>query len=531
MRKRSIIWLLLLSLVGGPSVSAQTLPAVLLEDFAGQAVPHTSSGLINRLIGEVMTAFNLESSDGMFLDDTEGESRFQVTVPIDEDVSVSFYTGQSTHEAGFFIYQQVASHEPVAFDRLRRLVELVDASISEEDLQEVYDQWLEDLAGTQTLQLGNHVVTTYPIEKEGQELVAFEVLYEYFNSVFEDEAVEDRVTTFYDASGEFTNIYAPDYADNQEEVFVNRVFINRILQELSQTFGFDVSPEHLTTMGNTVYYYPEELAAFGRLNEFYIFSGQTGQDARIELRFTLGHEAKETPAMNHLQKQKRSFFYFFAKLLDPDLTDNEIEQAFLDITYEEVFDYRLGRLIIQTEGYTDETISMARLLRAEEIEAVFPNSVTSVSEEQANQVILPEEEYHLASVEKLANPEKIYAPFEPYKRLDSGSGQAMREFEELSKARWKEVPNYKSVVTMTGDVLSSQLHGNWLELTLESDDFFENYYVYLPEVDLNISGSIEVTGKNLGMQHSDSGLNLSVLAESIKQDGQVIYQAGGEQDE
>lgn len=531
MLKRSIMFILMLCFIGLPRISGQTLPNLLMENYEGKAIPHTSSGLTNRLITQVMTEFDIEGSKEMYLDQRDGESRFQVEIPLGEDgLSVSFYTGKSTHGQGFYIYQKVASEKVADFETIHRLVNLVDESLSEEAIQEAYDQWLMDLSGTQNFILGGHAVNTYNYIEDEKEYLAFEVMYEYFDTVFEDESVQNIVTTLYDDSTEFPNIYAKDYADNQEEVYVNRVFINRILHGISQTFGFELGEEHLTAMGNTVYYYPEELAEFGRLNEFYIFSGQSGAGSRIEIRFTIAHNDTQTPAINNLEDQRRSFFYFFAKLLDPLLTDVEIEQAFLDTVYEDRGEYRLGHILIQKEGFTDETISMYRLLTFEEIEAVFPDSINTVSKEQASDILLAEDEYHIASAEQLANPDKIYDSYLPYTRLASGRGNAKLEFETLTQEYWEILPNFKAPLTITGKVIASNEQENWLEIKPDNASFFESYYVYTPGITLELSGMVEVTGQNLGVQ-DEGPENLSILAQSIKQAGELIYQAGGDQNE
>lgn len=530
MLRRLFVCLFMLCFITIPSIEAQILPAVLLEDFEGQAVPHTSSGLINRLISAVMSEFSLEGSSEMFLDDSAGESRFQVEISLDDAMSVSFYTGESTHEAGFYIYQQIASEEAPDFETFQRLINLVDEAISEGELQEAYDRWLDEPEEKQNFILGDHMVYTEVNEITGKELMTFEVMYEYDNTVFEEDAVQNMVTTFYDDSKEFPNIYAQDYANNQEEVYVNRVFINRILHELSRTFGFEISTDHLSAMGNTVYYYSAELAEFGRINEFYIFSGRSGNQSRLEIRFTLGQNEWGSANIRYLEDQRRSFFYYFAKLLDPELTDLEVEQAFLDTLYEAHEEYRLGKLIIQKEGFTNETISMARVLNLNEIDAVFPESIQSVSKQQKNRVLLAEDTYHVASVEQLANPEKIYASYAPFTRLTSGSGSSRKEFDELSQSFWDKLPEYKTLMSFTGEVVSTKPEENLLEVKPAGEDFFETFYVYTPEANLEISGIIEVTGVSLGMQHSGAP-NLSLLAQRIQQEGQLIYQAGGGQDE
>lgn len=531
MFKRSIACLLIVCLNGLPIISAQNLPAVMMENYEGTAIPHTSSGLINRLIGAVMTEFDLESADQMFVNEEEGESRFQVEIPLNSDgLAVSFSAGESTHEAGFYIYQRIASEEAVDFETLELLVQLVDNSIPEEELQAAYDQWLTDEEGKQQFTLGNYMVDTYTFMEADKEFMAFEIRYEYYDEVFEADGVQNIVTSFYDQATEFPDIYAVDYADKTEEAFVNRVYINRILHELSQTFQFELSEEHLTAMGSTVYYYPQELAEFGRINEFYIFSGFTGPNARIEIRFTLGHNDPDAPGLKNIDHQYRSYFYIFAKLLQPELTDLEIEQALLDSTNENGSEYRLGSIVIQKESYASETISMARLLTAEKVNEVFPNSIENVPEEQQDRVLIAENTYHVASVEQLADPEQIYQPYVPYIRLASGSGPARKEFEELSAAYLNNLPDYKSTVNITGEVISSDTEKNWLKIKPVEASFFDSYHVYTTGENLNLSGIIEVTGQNLGMQHS-GGPNLTLIADSIQQEGQVIYQSGGDQNE
>lgn len=530
--KRLILSLVMcVALLTLPSGSAQTLPAVLLEDYAGQAVPHTSSGLVNRLVSAVLTEFDIESSEEMFVDSREGDSRFQVSIPLDEaGLSVSFYAGQSTEADNFYIYQQITSEEVADFETVQRLVRLVDVSLSEEALQAVYDQWLAALDESQEFELGEHVVSTYVVEEAGQSLHAFEVMYQYSNAVFEEAGVQDVVTTFYDNSVAFPNIYAEDYAGNQEEVFVNRVFINRILHEIQQSFGFNLTEAHLTAMGNTLYYYPEELAAFGRVNEFYIYSGEAGVGSRLEIRFTVAHNATETPGIQYLEDQKKSFFYFFAKLLEPDLMDEEIEAAFLEMSQSEASQIQLGQVLVQTAGFTDETISMSRQLSADVLDAVFPNSISSVSQEQAASVILAENEYHAASVEQLAEPSKIYDSFDLHLSFDSGQNEAKQQVDTLAQAYWASLPHYKAPMSFTGEVIASQAQDQWLEIKAGDDTLFETYYVWTPGASLEVDGLIEVTGANLGIQHP-GGKQLSVLAEQITQDGQVIYQAGGEPNE
>lgn len=255
--KKIILLCFLLCLIPIQGVEAQSLSPVFRKDYEGAAVPFSGSGLTNRLYNEVIEAFDVEISEDFVLEAMERNNRYPALVPIeDEGVMVGFFSGIDDNRDLIYINQYILPNPSLDFNTFVNLVHLVDLSISEEDLREVYDPWVEDSTQADRVDLLDHSFDASHHPYHNYDYI--EVTYHFPLSLYINADTVNLASSFYDPDGDFPDIFSPDYEG--EEVFVNRAYINRILDQLSQTFGFELTEDHLDAWGNTVYYYPSEMA-------------------------------------------------------------------------------------------------------------------------------------------------------------------------------------------------------------------------------------------------------------------------------
>lgn len=304
------------------------------------------------------------------------------------------------------------------------------------------------------------------------------------------------------------------------------MYINKLLYELQQTFGFDLTENHLSAWGGTVYFYPTELTELGRLNEFYLFSGETSSYQTIELRFTHAYEEDNPDIKANQLPMIESYFHLFAKLLNPYLTEKEINSAFDN--YIEDGNSELGDIVIRREGFADNTISMSRRVRykLDDDQLVY---ILSVPDNQASEVLIPSEIMHEATVPEI-NPIEII--FDQTNYDYSNIGEVFSSDYNLKKHYNDEVihvlnalPHHKEVLEISGDILLDS-PDNWMYIEPKSDEDFQ-YEVYIGDLDFDIDEPVEIQAYNFGIQKIERK-SLMMIPITIKQNGQTIYNLGGD---
>lgn len=524
--KKIILLCFLLSLIPIQRAEAQSLSPVFRKDYEGAAVPFSGSGLTNRLYNEVIEDFEVEISKDFVLEAMERNNRYPALVPIeDEDVMVGFFSGMDENRDLIYIYQYILPNPSLDFDTFVSLVHLVDPTISEANLREVYAPWVEDSTSTDKIELSGHSFDASHHRHHNHDYI--EVSYHFPLSLYNNADTVNLTNSFYDLEGDFPDIFSPDYEG--EEVFVDRAYINRILDQLSQTFGFELTEDHLDAWGNTVYYYPSEMAKAGRLNEFYIFSGLTGKRNVLEIRFTNGFDTFDESYNLYYDKMTRSYFHFFGKLLDPTLDEEAIELAYEKFQAGE--DVEMGRIHVQSNGYTDNSLSMSLQIPTSQLEDPETYYFDSVPSNQAQDVRIDEDVHHLATVDRLNNPDRIYADYQIDEQVVINQTDQKEIYRQLLDDHQVNMPHYQEEIQVTGEIITDLGSGNWKTLQVGGNDYFASFIIYLEGDDLPVlEGNVTVDGRSLGVIRAGAGSGgriLYLIAESVTQDGEVIYNRGG----
>lgn len=319
------------------------------------------------------------------------------------------------------------------------------------------------------------------------------------------------VSSLHDANRPQPNIYSEDWGD--EEAYVNRPYLNRILDQIARDWGWQVSQDHLKTAGGTLYYYPEELAELGRVNEIYLYSRKVSGAQRLEIRMTNDFAQGENLKAPFLDQY---YFTYFAQILQPELTVEEIRQGFEDFKQADFSQggyFKLGDLQIKGPGFSSHTFSMARLI----------HDSTEIGG-QTQEAILPEDEVHYPSVTLLAPADRIYEKEDLVLILEKDHLASTQELQEKILEIYEDLPGFGQQLEIEGKVNDIRPAILLVE-SLEGD----LYQVYIQEdLDIKQGEWIRIKGKNLGIQ-DQSILAVTLLAESISQYGQEIYsQEGGD---
>ncbi|MGO4936526.1 hypothetical protein ACTQ54_02645 [Fundicoccus sp. Sow4_H7] len=507
-------------------VNAQSYSAVFNADYDGKSIPFSYDGLSNRLAYEVLTAFDLELSQELMSLTVDPTKSSAVTVPLNLPINatVGFHSGINNRGDGFYIYQTIRADDLLDFETISTLLEIVDPSINFEDWETFYDQWAKEPDKNHNQTIENHeAYATTLNDANNDHVLFFETRFNFPLSMFDDDNLVNLVGSWYDSDLGLGDIYSEDYEG--ETVYVNRAYINRILDQLEQLFNLETSEAHIRSWGNSVYFYATELAELGRLNELYLFSGATPTGDFLEIRFTTAFDADEMPDDDEKLKLNEAYFNLFAKLLDPDLSEEEIAVAYEEFSLG--VDTQMGEINIRANGFTPNTISLSRKF-SEEQDATY---ISSVPEEHANEVLIDENSQHLAEVLVLNNPSKIYGELTATETspIFSINNNILEVFESSLSDYLINIPAFKEKLEVTGTV-SSPAFDNWLVVEATENDIYDYYLLYLGDGLIEVEGDIEIVGQNLGMQNGQSK-SLVIIPENILQNGEIIYPAGGENNE
>lgn len=524
--KKVIIFLILLSFLNVTPVNAQDYSHIFSADPSNNAMPFTHSGLVNRIIAKLISTFDVEMTDYFLSESSTSSSGFTVPLPsIESDLYDTVWAGTEGDE--LYIYQRLESFDKIDFDTLLTIVQVVEPNINSDELQDFYDDWLDHPEESFETTINGHEFTSYGQNNSNNinDLATFmEIRFNFHTSMFNDNNLVNLSESFYDPAKEFPDIYTTE--DSAEEVFVERLYINRILDQIQQTFNFDLTAEHLSAWGNTVYYYPTELATLARLNEVYLFSGETASYQTIELRFTHAYEEDNLDIKANQLLMIESYFHLFAKLLNPELTEEEISIAF--DSYIEEGNTELGDIVIRTEGFTDNTISMSRRIRYKLADEQL-DYILSVPNNQASQVLIPSETIHEATVPQINPVEKIFAQTNyDYSNIGEVFGSDLNlnnHYNEDVINVLNDLPHHKEVLEISGDI-SLNSPDNWMVIEPKSEDDFQ-YEVYIGDLEYDSDKPVEIQGYNFGIQKIERK-SLMVIPMTIKQNGQTIYSSGGD---
>lgn len=93
------------------------------------------------------------------------------------------------------------------------------------------------------------------------------------------------------------------------------------------------------------------------------------------------------------------------------------------------------------------------------------------------------------------------------------------------------MPHYQEEIQVTGEIITDLGSGNWKTLQVDDNDYFASFIIYLEGNSLPIlEGNVTVDGRSLGVIRADAGSGgrvLYLIAETITQNGEVIYNRGG----
>lgn len=498
-----------LTLLSANTAMAQSPGELFSDDYQGEARPFTNSGFQNRWLETMMTEYDLNLND---LKMEERYSYFELT----DGVKVAFEESFISEDQVIFKLS-ILNDDKTDFERIMNLIRVFDTEIDETALKDIHEEWLAAEKHYSTYQVGDHLVDTYHEDVGIGD--AFIVRFTYPLELFQKGEYPDLIESLHDANQTPTDLYTDEETD--ETIYVNRLYLNRILDQLSQDFGWELSDDHLKTSGGTVYYYPQELAEIGRVNELYLFSGQSSRGEIIEIRFT--NDVVEGELVPFIHKKLNAYYFsYFAQLLQPELAQAEITEAYTDFieNEEEVKeDFMLGELKIKRSGYTPNTFSLSRTMLLED----EMDDSTDVLASQEEQVHFAEGILHFPSVEVLAPAELIYEQGPLSIHLDNANSARGQELVATIQTLYAALPAFGEQVTVTGEVVE----WNAPDLTLEIAEG-TRYKVHVAgEANLTVGEVIEVMGTHLGVQQVEN-LNPAIIAESIHLNGQEIFSQGGE---
>ena len=527
MVKKIISCLILLSFIIPQYIQAQTMSSIFDADPSYNARPYSHSGLTNRIIEEIRSTFNIDSMEEFLSEFRTHSAGPTVTIPTENNDNLSITIWDGIQDDELYIYQRLSANEVIDFDTFLTLIQLIEPNMNSEDIQSFYNQWQAQLDENHEASINGHEFQSYGLSNPSnpdQHVNQIEIRFNFPLNTFEDKELTNLSGSFYDSTKEFPNIY--DHSDSDATVYLDRMYTNKLLYELQQTFGFDLTENHLSAWGSSVYFYPTELAELGRLNEFYLFSGETSSYQTIELRFTHAYEEDNPDIKANQLLMIESYFHLFAKLLNPYLTEKEINSAFDN--YTEEGNTELGDIVIRREGFTDNTISMSRRVPYK-LEDIQLDYILSVPDNQANQVLIPSETLHEATVPQINPVEKI---FTQTNYDDSNIGEVFgsdlnlnNHYNEVVINVLNDLPHHKEVLEISGDI-SLNSPDNWMVIEPKSDEDFQ-YEVYIGDLDFDIDEPVEIQAYNFGIQKIE-GKSLMVIPITIRQNGQIIYSLGGD---
>lgn len=499
--KKLMISLLLLTLMVPKMAQSQSLSDIFGHDYEGASRPFSHSAFQNRWIEWMLEEYDLELAD---LRQAEYYSYFEMADGTEVAFEESFVSDDQV------IFKLAIKGEDKAdSDFISDQVELFDSEIDFNGLNDIYEEWTAGNQSYESYWLGDHMVDTYHEDAAMENAIVFRFYYP--SDLFEKGDYPNLVSNLHDANRPQPNIYSEDWGD--EEAYVNRPYLNRILDQIARDWGWQVSQDHLKTAGGTLYYYPEELAELGRVNEIYLYSGKVSGAQRLEIRMTNDFAQGENLKAPFLDQY---YFTYFAQILQPELTVEEIRQGFEDFKRADFSQggyFKLGDLQIRGPGFSSHTFSMARLI----------HDSTEIGG-QTQEAILPEDEVHYPSVTLLAPADRIYEKEDLVLILEKDHLASTQELQEKILEIYEDLPGFGQQLEIEGKVNDIRPAILLVE-SLEGD----LYQVYIQEdLDIKQGEWIRIKGKNLGIQ-DQSILAVTLLAESISQYGQEIYsQEGGD---
>lgn len=498
--KKLMISLLLLTLMVPKMVQAQSLSEIFGHDYEGASRPFSHSAFQNRWIEWMLEEYDLNLDD---LRQAEYYSYFEMA----DGTEVAFEESFASEDQVIFKLS-LKGEDKADLDFISDQVELFDSEFDLQGLNDIYEAWTAGNQSYESYWLGDHMVDTYHEDATMENAIVFRFYYPL--DLFEKGDYPNLVSSLHDANRPLPDIYSEDWGD--ERVYVSRPYLNRILDQMAADWGWQLSQDHLKTAGGTVYYYPEELAELGRVNEIYLYSGQISGAQRLEIRMTNDFTQGENLKAPFLEEY---YFTYFAQILQPELTLEEVSQGFEDFKQTDFSQggyFKLSDLQIRGPGFSSHTFSMARLIHD-----------SSEIGEQIQELILPEEEVHYPSVTVLAPADRIYEKEDLVLFLEKDHLASTQELQEKIVEIYEDLPGFGQQLEIEGKIIDIRPAILLVE-SLEGD----LYQVYIQrDLEIQQGDWITMKGKNLGIQ-DENLLAVTLLAESISQYGEDIYsQEGG----
>lgn len=465
------------------------------------ATTYTFSGYKNRWLDWAIDEFGQELAD---------YSQDPATVIIFNDgleVGLRIYTTQD--DLVEFHLRFVEAEQIPTYEELESLVLFIDPEFDQEALEDAYEIRSGYSQREATIDAGPHQI----LVDNGGSGPQIEVIYRYSQSLFEDGTYADLLYTPYDASRDPIDLYEEAY---NGPLWVERPYINAMLNRMNEDWGFEVTEDHLESYGNTVHYYSQELAEVDRINEFYFFSGLRDDAGLLSVRYTMAMRDGSDLADYPLTEQ---YFTYFVRLLDSDLTDSAIkdgfEQALANRGTRGESSIEVGEVTVHLDGYGEQTYAMSR-----EFEADNLTDFTQLDSEQPDQALIPEDVWHTPQVAVIAPRDIIFQSQE----LEFSSPIFRSSFEELTDPfidQLHSLQGFGSQYQLTGTVIEQQDGYPLFEV-----DSGERYYLITPLVAEEFVGKeLEITGSDHGIVNYDEGI-IALFVQRIDEDGQVLFERG-----
>lgn len=497
--KKLLLLCLLIVLLPLNHVAAQE--QLLTEEVDEIATAHTFSGYKNRWLDWAIEEFE---QDLAFHSQTPA-----TTIVFNEGLEVSLRIHTTDDNLVEFHLGFTEATQIPTYDDLETLVLFIDPEFNLDALEEAYEIRSGYSQREATIDAGPHQI----LVDNSQSGTQIEVIFRYSQSLFEDGTYADLLFTPYDASREPINIYEDEY---EGTLWVERPYINAILNRLNEDWGLDITPDHLESYGNTVYYYSQELADADRINEFYFFSGMRDDQGLLSLRYTMALSDGARLWDFALNEQ---YFTYFARLLDPDLSDEDIEAGF-----DQVLDNRgsrgepiveMGEVTIHLAGYGEWTYAMSREFDGEDL-----NHFVQLDPDQQDGVLIADDTWHTSQVSVIAPRDIIFQPQE----LEISSPIFLESFHELGDSFIEQLHNlqgFGNQYDLAGTV--TEIRDGFPLLVTEDS---ERFYLLVPmDADDLLNSEIQVVGSNHGIANYDESIT-ALYVDTLVQDGQILFERG-----
>lgn len=257
----------------------------------------------------------------------------------------------------------------------------------------------------------------------------------------------------YDSSLELQDIFSNDYPEIKKP-FLNREWLNRIIVEIvkEKSWFFHRPDSRMWIVGfgldsNMAYFYP------GNSEVVYLYSGLYNNRNIVEIQTKYQNTFNRRKRDKSEKKDdKKSFrdkyfadFAFYAKMLEFDLTEEEIENGFAEF-YKHNNNFQMGKLTVYQEGLQEGVIYFSRDITEEIKEGIYPDYSQSLKN-QTNEPIInnttralgyPESPWPVSKVsrekiEKLLNPLIFSSSYDFYLKKFTGNYSAIFTSPDFSK--------------------------------------------------------------------------------------------------